>query len=1120
MKLSLKNIERKTYNPTVFTRGLKYFKSNHVVNAKYKEIVDTWKLEADVRGEYVYSVEVIIDTEGHIKDYHCECEAYATYDGLCKHCVAALLYAYTALSQQGKLEGNEDISKYRDQLGPLQPPAPPAPPKTRSDSMAKTLLAAFVARDEAVTDIGLGTVSLKPFIDVSEFSNGISFTFTLGVDRQYVVKNIGELLMNIDNGSRFSYGKGLVFRHCMEAFDEDSRKLLTFMKKWFYECRMAARSRYNYYNNSTDREFYLSQDALEEFFELYKGQTFRAYERETDITVFSEETPRLVFNTEYKEDGALVLKLRNPKNVFLARNIYVLQNPDARKHITVSTITRYDSFSSAAISPLVKAITQNRGTLIFAEEDIPAYCMTVLPETEKYVTVSDKENRLKKYIPEEMTAHLYLDAPEKGLITGRPLAQYGQDTLDLLSGAYVSLPDENSAPVTSAAASTKHIRNTRSENRFVSAMGSLMDFKPASGFSLEGDDAVYKFLTEDLEKIRQLAVVHISDRLKRITITTSYKAKVGVSLDGGLLSMSIETEGFPPEQLANILSAYREKRKYFRLKDGSFVNLADKTLEDVAQLADGLQLTDKQLASGHVEVPAFRALYLDGLFNETEDTLNPVKNEAFSRLTEAMRSFGQNTYEIPPSLKGVLRGYQETGYRWLRSLEDCSFCGILADDMGLGKSLQLIALILSRYNSVIEGERLPSLIVCPASLILNWKNELIKFAPTLPVRIIMGVAALRKQLISDITADEVVITSYDLLKRDIENYTDKQFHYFAIDEAQFIKNQGTKSAQSVKQIVCKQRFALTGTPIENRLSELWSIFDFLMPGYLYSYSRFKERFEQPVVKNNDEHARAHLRRLITPFVLRRLKSEVLSELPPKVNSVISVDMDTEQRNIYNATMISGLQKLKSTAPDMQAGEAKMQIFALLTRLRQLCCHPSLCLEDYTGESAKLEACMELLNEAKDGGHKVLLFSQFTSMLSILKKRLEQENISYMVLQGSTPKEKRIKMVDSFNEDETDVFLISLKAGGTGLNLTGADIVIHFDPWWNMAAQDQATDRAHRIGQTRSVQVYKLIAADTIEEKILKLQEMKGDLASVIDSDGDKNIMNMSADDMIALLESR
>jgi SNF2 family DNA or RNA helicase len=293
-------------------------------------------------------------------------------------------------------------------------------------------------------------------------------------------------------------------------------------------------------------------------------------------------------------------------------------------------------------------------------------------------------------------------------------------------------------------------------------------------------------------------------------------------------------------------------------------------------------------------------------------------------------------------------------------------------------------------------------------------------------------------------------------------------------------------------------------------------------GYLYGYTRFRQKFELPIVKNEDENARAQLRKLIAPFVLRRLKTEVLTELPPKVNTVIPIDLDREQRTLYTAAMTVGLKELKNSEQTFKAktGEAKMKIFALMTRLRQICCDPSLCYEDYKGESSKLEACMELLSEAKNGGHKVLLFSQFTSMLSIIRKRLDGEGISYMVLQGSTPKEKRLGMVERFNEGNTDVFLISLKAGGTGLNLTGANVVIHYDPWWNMAAQEQATDRAHRIGQTQSVQVYKLIAANTIEEKILRLQEMKGDLASVIEADGEQPLMNMSVEDMLELLESR
>ena len=292
-----------------------------------------------------------------------------------------------------------------------------------------------------------------------------------------------------------------------------------------------------------------------------------------------------------------------------------------------------------------------------------------------------------------------------------------------------------------------------------------------------------------------------------------------------------------------------------------------------------------------------------------------------------------------------------------------------------------------------------------------------------------------------------------------------------------------------------QRFALTGTPIENRLSELWSIFDFLMPGFLYSYSRFRERFESPIVKNGDRAALERLGRMTAPFILRRLKRDVLGELPPKMETVLTVSMEEEQHKLYAANAMEARQRLRQEGASL--GSNKLAVLAVLTRLRQICCDPALCYEDYQGGSAKLESCMELLSEAAAAGHKVLLFSQFTSMLAILADALDREGLSYFLLQGSTSKEKRAAMVDSFNRDGTQVFLISLKAGGTGLNLTGADIVIHYDPWWNVAAQNQATDRAYRIGQVNPVQVYRLIAKDTLEEKILLLQENKRELAESV-----------------------
>ena len=516
-------------------------------------------------------------------------------------------------------------------------------------------------------------------------------------------------------------------------------------------------------------------------------------------------------------------------------------------------------------------------------------------------------------------------------------------------------------------------------------------------------------------------------------------------------------------------------------------------LAGLAEMADGLALTDAELRTGRIRVPKYRAMYLDKVLREQE-TIHYQRDSGFKSLIKNMKAVADSDYPVPAALSPVLRNYQKTGYRWLKTMETAGFGGILADDMGLGKTLQVIALLL---NAREEGNDLPSLVVCPASLVLNWESEIRRFAPQLTVLPILGDAEQRAASLRRTAGYDVVVTSYDLLKRDIERYGAKEFRYHILDEAQVIKNHNTQNAKAVKAIRSRQRFALTGTPIENRLSELWSIFDFLMPGFLYPYSRFRERLESPIVKNGSRQALDRLSKMTGPFILRRLKRDVLKELPPKTESVLATTMEPEQRQLYLA---NAAQIKRDLARQMEEGgfqASRMTILAMLTRLRQLCCHPALCYDDYTGGSCKLDTCMELLREAAETGHKVLLFSQFTSMLAILADALDREGLSYFLLQGSTSKEKRAAMVDSFNRDGTQVFLISLKAGGTGLNLTGADIVIHYDPWWNVAAQNQATDRAYRIGQVNPVQVYRLIAKDTLEEKILLLQENKRELAESV-----------------------
>ena len=388
------------------------------------------------------------------------------------------------------------------------------------------------------------------------------------------------------------------------------------------------------------------------------------------------------------------------------------------------------------------------------------------------------------------------------------------------------------------------------------------------------------------------------------------------------------------------------------------------------------------------------------------------------------------------------------------------------------------------------------------------------------MKLIVGSARQRKTILSDLSLPngkekaDVLVTSYDLFKKDISLYHGIQFTVMFLDEAQYIKNQKAAVTKSVKTASARYRFALTGTPVENRLAELWSIFDFLMPGFLYSYQEFSSRFETPIVKNKDEAISARLRQMVSPFILRRLKTDVLKDLPEKLEEVRYTRFEEDQRKVYDGQVVHMKQMLSGLG---NSGEDKLKVLTELMRIRQICCDPSLLFEDYHGGSAKREACIELIQSAIGGGHRMLVFSQFTSMLALLEEDLQKEDIPYLKLTGATSKEQRIRMVREFNEGDTPVFLISLKAGGTGLNLTGADVVIHYDPWWNIAAQNQATDRAHRIGQTNTVTVYRLIVKDSIEEKILALQEAKQDLADSVLSGESSAISSLSTDELMALL---
>ena len=742
----------------------------------------------------------------------------------------------------------------------------------------------------------------------------------------------------------------------------------------------------------------------------------------------------------------------------------------------------------------------------------------------------------------------YLDAPQENMVTCKATVKYGDREFSLYTTDDIAARDMNRETV---------VRNVI--HKYSNA------FNPVEQCAVIADDEEmeYEFLTEGIQALQAVGEVFISDALRRIEVRNSPKVTVGVFLSGNLLELSMTAGDISKEELIDILSRYNKKKKFYRLKNGAFVNAADSGLDTVEELRAGLQLTDKQMKQDKIEVQKYRALYLDAQLKENP-VVSAVKDKSFKSLVRNMKTIEDNDFEVPESLDKVLREYQKRGFLWIKTLNYNGFGGILADDMGLGKTLQVIAFLLSEFlerrNTVVEniavketamlnmqseietveqackaaeaqktdGKKADgqtgklqrnTLIIAPASLVYNWSNEIQRFAPELTAKMVTGTAAERRQILAEADSEDILLTSYDLLKRDISEYEEYKFRCEIIDEAQYIKNANTQAAKAVKEVQADFRLALTGTPVENRLSELWSIFDYLMPGFLYSYKKFREEVEIPAVQNSDEDAMKRLQKMIRPFVLRRLKKEVLTDLPDKLEENMFVQLTGEQQKLYDAH-VKRMMLMLDKQSEEEFKTSKITILAELTKLRQICCDPSLIFADYKADSAKVDMCLNMISNAVESGHKILLFSQFTTMLDHLAKRLEEEKISYYMLTGSTGKEKRAQMVENFNTDDTQVFCISLKAGGTGLNLTAADIVIHFDPWWNLAVQNQATDRAHRIGQKNVVNVYKLIVKDTIEENILKLQEKKRELADQILEGEGLNGGSFTKEELMELLSGK
>ena len=583
---------------------------------------------------------------------------------------------------------------------------------------------------------------------------------------------------------------------------------------------------------------------------------------------------------------------------------------------------------------------------------------------------------------------------------------------------------------------------------------------------------------------------------ENITITPNITLDISQSRNG-YMSMKLNIEGVDSNEYRELFSSYKNNNRLYRMKNGAYLDLKDNDLEQAFKLIDILNIYND---FDNMKIPNNKAIYLEKLI-EDEDLSFVNGSKYVSNVIKKFDKVKSKNYEIPKDLNATLRDYQVSGFEFFKTLSDYQFGGILADEMGLGKTIQTIAFLLSNKDK-------KSIVITPTALIYNWKNELEKFAPTLKVGLLHAAKSERGKILYNIDNYDVILTTYTTYKNDIDKYKNINFDYCIIDEAQNIKNPDAIITKAIKNVNAKVKFALTGTPIENNLMELWSIFDFIMPGYLYNKSKFKSIFV-----NNDKNI-IELKNLIKPFILRRTKKEVITELPDKIEQKIIIDLEKEHKRAYKGYVNLITRKIKENNQD------NITVFSYLTKLRQLCLSPELMVKNYQGKNSKLDVLINIINDSSD--EKILVFSQFTKVLEVIGKRLNEENISYSYLDGKTSAKDRVKLVEEFNTNNNKVFLISLKAGGTGLNLTSANIVVHFDPWWNPAVEDQASDRAHRIGQKNVVNVIKLIAKGTAEERVINLQETKKELIEDVingNLDNSSTLKNLSKDDIIDLFMS-
>lgn len=1008
---------------------------------------------------------------GELQAYSCTCAAFAQSGGsACCHVVAvAKAWQQHFFAAAGQGEEREE------------------------DGALRALVEAFADKSASAPVELLPTCYIR-----GEQSLFVELSFTIGTTRQYAVQDIKELAEGLVLGRKVYFDEHFTLDCRSQRFTPRARALCDLLAALYKDALRMPSVHTPFESLCSETLIRLSSAAARRFFEIAEGAPFDLYAgrafRPRSVVLRQRPPLQLHLRDVGRMETALYLGEKQVK-ALTEECDYVLFGGDQ--------IYRVDETCAWSLKRMLGALQESAMPGIeISSWRMPQFLRCVLPQLEAVASVEGADALRKRFwIADLDGAQVHFSGSGRG-IAARVSFCYGARKVD---------------PLQPVAQDAKRVlvRDEKSEQPLLWLLESFGFVARAGAYVLDEEEAVFRFLQSGMARLRALAEVSYATGLEALGVRRIewIAARLAVRQEA-MLEVTVCWNDLEQETLLRVLAAQRRKERYYRLPDGAFLSLEDGSAAAAADFAEQSGL----LAQARAPLSLLKAPYLRALAREG-GAVDLECEPALQTLLAELEAPERADIPLPPALEDVLRKYQAAGYRWLRTLAAHRLGGVLADDMGLGKTLQAIALLLSVSAPKEQSRRSQSLVVVPTSLLYNWQAELARFAPQLEVLAIAGSQAQRRILLED-RADfcDVLLTTYGLLRKDIALYENRRFRCCFLDEAQQIKNPAADSAKAVKRIAAQARFALSGTPLENNLTELWSIFEFVLPGYLLPKIAFRRQFELAAGDPKEAAALAELRRFVQPYILRRLKKEVLGELPPKIETRLFAEMTARQKSVYQAHFLRAKEECAGEVAARGFAQSRMKILAWLTRLRQICCHPALFQEAYQGGSGKQELLLFVAGEAVAAGHRVLVFSQFTSMLRLLRDAFAKKGYESFYLDGKVPAHKRMEMVEAFNWGKCPLFLISLKAGGTGLNLTGADVVIHYEPWWNPAAEAQASDRVYRIGQRRAVQVIRLVARGTIEEQIFALQARKRALACKVVEPGAADAAGLDEAELRALLD--